>query len=132
MKSKSDLVVLHEKVCIKNQQKRWVCQYVASANDGLQNAIFDCPASRASRDGYNHHRCSATVGPIDADKTVPDFIQGRDLLLLIPGVDGLNMEVVDQFDILSTSFDVWSMRVEGTDKSTFVELTEQVDTDRDA
>lgn len=47
-------------------------------------------------------------------------------MLLIPGVDGLNMEAVDQFDILSASFDVWSMRVGGNDESTFVELTEKV------
>lgn len=66
---------------------------------------------------------------MDADETTPDSVQGRDLLLLIPGVDGLNMEAVDQFDMLSASFDVWSMRVRGNDKSTFVELTEQVDTE---
>eukprot|EP00752_Nemacystus_decipiens_P017563 g15738.t1 len=45
---------------------------------------------------------------------------------MIPGVDGLNMEAVDQFDILSASFDIWSMRIGGNDKSTFVELTQQV------
>ncbi len=47
---------------------------------------------------------------------------------MIPGVDGLNMEAVDQFDILSGSFDVWSMKVGGDDQSTFAELTEQVKT----
>lgn len=45
---------------------------------------------------------------------------------MIPGVDGLNMEAVDQFDILSISFDVWSMKVGAHDQSTFAELTEQV------
>lgn len=47
---------------------------------------------------------------------------------MIPGVDGLNMEAVDQFDILSGSFDVWSMKVRGDDQSTFAKLTEQVQT----
>lgn len=53
--------------------------------------------------------------------------QGRDLLLFLPGVDGLNMEAVDQFDFLSVYFDVWSMKVRGNDQSTFAELTVQVD-----
>ncbi|CAM9346722.1 unnamed protein product, partial [Pylaiella littoralis] len=52
--------------------------------------------------------------------------EGRDLLLFLPGVDGLNMEAVDQFDFLSVYFDVWSMKVRGNDQSTFAELTVQV------
>lgn len=51
---------------------------------------------------------------------------------MIPGVDGLNMEAVDQFDTLSRSFDVWSMKVGGDDQSTFAELTEQARTTREA
>lgn len=54
--------------------------------------------------------------------------QGRDLLLFLPGVDGLNIEAVDQFDYLSGTFDVWSLKVDGNDQSTFVELTERVST----
>lgn len=54
--------------------------------------------------------------------------QGRDLLLFLPGVDGLNIEAVDQFDYLSGTFDVWSLKVDGNDQSTFVELTERVRT----
>ncbi|CAM9512475.1 unnamed protein product [Ectocarpus sp. 4 AP-2014] len=52
--------------------------------------------------------------------------EGRDLLLFLPGVDGLNIEAVDQFDFLSGTFDVWSLKVDGNDQSTFVELTERV------
>ncbi|CAM9137683.1 unnamed protein product [Ectocarpus fasciculatus] len=52
--------------------------------------------------------------------------EGRDLLLFLPGVDGLNIEAVDQFDYLSGTFDVWSLKVDGNDQSTFVELTERV------
>lgn len=52
--------------------------------------------------------------------------QGRDLLLFLPGVSGVNFEAVDQFDLLSATFDVWSMEVRADDQSTFAELTEHV------
>ncbi|CAB1116918.1 unnamed protein product [Ectocarpus sp. CCAP 1310/34] len=52
--------------------------------------------------------------------------EDRDLLLFLPGVDGLNIEAVDQFDYLSGIFDIWSLKVDGNDQSTFVELTERV------
>lgn len=54
------------------------------------------------------------------------FLQGRDLLLFLPGVSGVNFEAEDQFDILSASFDVWSMEIRDVDNSTFLELTQQV------
>ncbi|CAN0180984.1 unnamed protein product, partial [Hapterophycus canaliculatus] len=53
--------------------------------------------------------------------------QGRDILLFLPGISGANFEAVEQLDILSATFDVWSMEVRDNDQSTFVELTEQVD-----
>lgn len=53
-------------------------------------------------------------------------MQGRDLLLFLPGVDGQNLAVEEQFDFMSVSFDVWSMTVRGSDKSTFEQLTNQV------
>lgn len=54
--------------------------------------------------------------------------QGRDLLLYLPGVDGLNVEAAEQFDFLSASFDAWCMTVQESDKSTFEQLTDQVGT----
>lgn len=52
--------------------------------------------------------------------------QTPDLLLYLPGVDGLNIEAVQQCDSLSSTFDTWCMTVHGRDKSTFEELTLEV------
>lgn len=54
------------------------------------------------------------------------MLQGRDFLLYLPGVDGLNVEAIEQFDYLSASFDAWCMTVRGTDRSNFDQLTDQV------
>ncbi|CAM9164283.1 unnamed protein product, partial [Discosporangium mesarthrocarpum] len=50
----------------------------------------------------------------------------RDLLLYLPGVDGLNIESAAQFDPLSIRFDTWCMAVPGNDRSTFSQLTKNV------
>lgn len=53
-------------------------------------------------------------------------LQSRELLLYLPGVDGRNMEAVEQFDILSVTFDTWCMTVDGSDRSSFEDLQHQV------
>lgn len=54
------------------------------------------------------------------------FLQSRDLLLYLPGLDGLNIEAVEQFDVLSATFDTWCMTVNGGDRSSFEDLHHQV------
>lgn len=61
-----------------------------------------------------------------ANRIAHHIPQGRDFLLYLPGVDGLNVEAVEQFDYLSASFDTWCMTVQGTDRSNFDQLTDQV------
>ena len=51
----------------------------------------------------------------------------KPLLLYLPGLDGVGVSAVQQFDDLSNTFELWRMRIDPeTDKSSFAELTNAV------
>ncbi|CAM9851569.1 unnamed protein product, partial [Phaeothamnion confervicola] len=47
----------------------------------------------------------------------------RDLLLFLPGVDGMSFEASRQFDSLSETFDAWCLTIPGSDRSSFADLS---------
>lgn len=51
---------------------------------------------------------------------------GDDILLVLPGIEGIGMEAKEQFGHLSTFFDTWSLTVHHRDQSTFQQLADRV------
>ncbi|CAM9563581.1 unnamed protein product [Chrysoparadoxa australica] len=110
--------LLREGAGLEKQDDLWDLRLeVAKLEDEVEELNASSMASEIMVGNLKFEREGSVRAPAD---------KSRDLLLYIPGVDGLKIEGENQFDELSKHFDLWCVTFKGDDRTQFPQLLASV------
>jgi pimeloyl-ACP methyl ester carboxylesterase len=99
---------------------------VQAVNDRISAAPAAVAQSRASSTLSEDEYMFGSVRFSREGAVRADASEQRDLLLFLPGVDGLSVEVAAQLNPLSEHFDTWCLTLGGDDRTSFPGLVDAV------